>query len=73
MGEDKQRICDLLCEALKCTRAGADVMELKYDYLTEVVAVYFNNNSEEPSRKINVACDSGIAMIRDIMRYIDIG
>lgn len=70
--EDKQMICDLLCKALKATRAGANILELVYEYSTETVIVFFRE-IDMPTRRINVACDSGIAMIRDILQYIDIG
>lgn len=70
--EDKQSICNFLRMALRQTRAGEDVTAIKYDSVTETVYVYFNDEAQ-PSRRINVACDSGIAMIRDIMKHIDIG
>lgn len=69
--ENKQLICNLLMEAIKATRAGSDIKCLFYDSYHEWVLVY--DCKDNVIRKINVACDSGIAMIRDIMRYIDIG
>lgn len=68
--EQKQTILDLLTLTLRHTRAGNDIRELKLD--GDCVKVFFRNNTE-PSRIINVAMDSGIAMIRDVMSYIDIG
>lgn len=54
MTEDKQWICDLLCETLKATRAGADVATITYDNRVENVFVFFGDD-EKPSRQINVA------------------
>lgn len=68
--ENKQEILNYLCKAIQATRAGEDVSLLEYDEEREWVIVYFNGHI---GRKINVACDSGIAMIRDVLRYIDIG
>lgn len=68
--EPKQTILDLLTYTLRHTRAGNDIREMKLD--GDFVKVFFQNDTE-PSRVINVAMDSGIAMIRDVMNYIDIG
>jgi len=68
--EQKQTILDLLTFTLRHTRAGNDIREMKLD--GDFVKVFFQNDTK-PSRVINVAMDSGIAMIRDVMNYIDIG
>ena len=65
--EDPQAICDALCEALMLTRAGSDIKELWYDKETQHVTVAYKNGCE---KLINVAADSGAAMIRDIMKFI---
>lgn len=70
--EDKQTILTALHVAILLTRAGNDVRELKYDEERELVLVYFGN-STTPGRQINVACDSGIAMLKDVINHIDIG
>lgn len=70
--ENKQHICDLLTAVISETRAGDDLSWLEYDEDEEVVKVYFNQNTF-PSKVINVACDSGWAMIRDIVKRLDIG
>lgn len=62
--EDKQTICDLLLTTLQKTRNGADLVSLVFDEATEVVTGTFANGY---FRRINVACDSGTSMIRDIM------
>ena len=69
--ENKQEILNKLLVAIQATRAGEDVETMVYDAPSEMVLVYFGK-SKEPGRKINVACDSGIAMLRDVLRNIDI-
>ena len=69
--DDKQNICDLLLTTLQATREHHDLTELTYkmhDNHEETVTAIFNNK-----RKIdvNVSCDSGIAMIRDIIKGIN--
>ncbi len=64
MRENKQKICDLLLVALQATSNAADVVSITYNQDAETVQVKFENGG---SRKINVAMDSGTAMIRDIM------
>lgn len=70
--EDKQAILDALKVTLNLTRAGDDITALNYDKEREEVQVHFNNSSFA-ARCINVAADSGIAMIRDVMRGLEIG
>lgn len=65
--EDKQKICDLLAEALRATDNAWDVVRLKYDGEKELVEVRFVGGG---NRRINVAMDSGTAMIRDIMNHL---
>lgn len=62
--ENKELICDLLCVTLKYTRNLFDLEALKYDVANETVTATFRNGG---TRVINVAGDSGTAMIRDIM------
>ena len=72
MRENKQAILDALKVTLNLTRAGDDITALNYDKEREEVQVHFNNSSFA-ARRINVAADSGIAMIRDVMRGLEIG
>lgn len=67
-GENKQLICNLLCWTLKATRDQADLKRLIYhkEADTELVEVIYS----EGGTNVNVAMDSGIAMIRDILRAI---
>lgn len=67
----KQIICDLLCGAIKATSAGDDLVALRYDPVTEIVHADFREAYD--ARQINVAMDSGWAMIKDIVKHIDIG
>lgn len=64
--EDKNKICKLLCKVLQLTRGASDLTALDYDGETEIVTATF----EGGTRKINVACDSGTAMIRDIVNKL---
>ena len=62
--EDKQAICDALCKALQLTRSGSSIFEIRYNAEGEYVTVYYTTGHIN----INVAMDSGMAMIRDILR-----
>ena len=62
--EDKQAICNALCTALQLTRSGSDISEIEYHAEGEYATVYYTSGHIN----INVAFDSGIAMIRDILR-----
>lgn len=69
MEEDKQKICDALAVALKQTRLLSTLNKLVYskEKDEEVLTAVYNNGY---TKKINVTCDSGTAMIRDIMKAI---
>lgn len=72
MEEDKRLICDLLLVALQKTRDLWDLEALNYERFdsdTEFVTAVFENGGK---RKINVSMDSGVAMIRDIMKNIGV-
>lgn len=64
MTENKQKICDLLLITLQATSNAADVISLTHDEKSETVTVTFLSGGK---RVVNVAMDSGTAMIRDIM------
>ena len=70
--ENKQQILNALLNTINLTRAGNDVTKLEYDAQREYVLVYFRNNTTS-GRQINVAMDSGIAMLKDVINHIDIG
>ena len=65
--EDKQKICDLLLITLQATRSAADALSISYDAEDETVTVTFLTGGK---RVVNVAMDSGTAMIRDIMKNL---
>ena len=69
MHEDKQKILDRLLETLVLTRAGWNLMDLEYKRESgfETVTAVFANGHK---KRINVSCDSGIALIRDVCRHI---
>lgn len=64
MEENKQEILDRLCFALQATRDQQDLKRLLYDEDHEEVIVCW----EEGGTSVNVAWDSGIAMIRDVLK-----
>lgn len=63
--EDKQKICDLLLPLLQATRAFRDLDDLEYIQDQDCVLLTFANGNV---CRVNVAMDSGIAMIRDVIR-----
>lgn len=66
--ENKQYICDLLLITLQATNNARDLVSLKYDREEEIVTATFESGGK---RIINVAMDSGTAMVRDIMRNLE--
>lgn len=64
--ENKDKICELLAFVLMNTREYSTLSTLIYNEVDEVVTAVF------PSRwiEINVAMDSGIAMVRDILKVL---
>ena len=65
--ENKQLICDRFLECLYLTRQLYDLIDLDYIEESEIVVAHFEGGH---SVDINVACDSGVAMIKDIIRGI---
>lgn len=65
--EDKQKILDLLLPTLQATRENADLKELTYKAQNnnEIVVCKFKSGLE---LFVNVTIDSGMAMIRDVLR-----
>lgn len=70
MRENKQEICNAICEALKLTGnagTGNALVELRYLSDKEVVRpIFADGTGEDGWYDINVACDSGTAMFTDI-------
>lgn len=70
MKEDKQLITKLLMATLKVTRAGQDIVDMNYKIREdgdEVVIIQYAWGAE---KRINVSCDSGASLIRDVMRKV---
>lgn len=68
--EDKQNICDLLCKTLKATRQHEDIESITYSKSeeTETATVKWENGG---TKNIDVTADSGIAIIQDILMFIN--
>lgn len=52
---------------LKATRAGSDIDSMKLSEDGETVTIMFCNGF---IKNVNVACDSGIAIIQDVVRTL---
>ena len=65
--ENKKLIVMDLCALLKHTRAGEDIKDLVYDGEHETVEII----GDSYRTLVNVACDSGIALIKDVLRKIE--
>lgn len=63
--EDKQKILDKLLETVKLTRAGMDITAM--DLSGDMVIIRYDCGY---TTLVNVECDSGAAMIRDVMDKI---
>lgn len=68
MNENKFKICEELLKAVQLTRAGEDISGIHYDGEQEIVMIIYNNGYAKP---VNVACDSGIALMRDVLKSIN--
>ena len=65
--ENKQEICNKLVDLLKATQYWKDVDRIDYQSENEYAVVHFN---ECESVSVNVAMDSGKAIISDILKAI---
>lgn len=75
MTEDKQAVCTAMCKALQETVAagsGNRLVELRYiprlNGMEIVRPIFEDGCGEDGYYDINVSCDSGIAIIEDIVR-----
>lgn len=64
--EDKQKILNLLCRALQATDNASDLLSLTYLPHEDAVIVW----KATGSKRVNVALDSGTAMIRDVVNNL---
>lgn len=62
--EDKEDIVKRLKNLLLVTRAGSDIEDLVLSENQDMVTILFN---EGGTMNINIAADSGIAIIKDII------
>lgn len=69
--EDKQEIINWLFQTLKQTVAGVGLEAIKYEALSngDEIAVLMYDNGYRKS--VNISCDSGVALMRDILRAIE--
>ena len=69
--EDKQNIINYLFQTLKQTVAGVGLERINYEQLTngDEIAVLIYDNGYRKS--VNISCDSGLALMRDILRNIE--
>lgn len=65
--ENKQEILDLLLPALQATRNLSDLVNLEYWEDRELIYAKFASGNQKIA---NVACDSGTALIRDVIEQI---
>lgn len=69
--EDRQEICDRLLETLKATRYYKNLRALAYVRTkagSEIVIAEWGRGRQQ---EINVTMDSGVAMVRDIVRELE--
>lgn len=67
MIENRRNIVVLLEILLKQTRAGKDIKALYLDEKQDEVLIVFENGY---SKKVNIEADSGIAVIRDVLKQL---
>ena len=72
MKENAFILCQRLLKLVQATRAGADVVDIEY---------FSNNHTDDAhvditwasghTKRVDVTADSGIAMIKDVLRHIE--
>ena len=69
--EDKQNVINYLFQALKQTVAGVGLDAIRYEQLNngDEIAVLMYDNGYRKS--VNITADSGLALMRDILRAIE--
>lgn len=68
--EDKEVVTRALFQALKTTVEGVNLAEMEYKRLqdnTELVTLIYDNGYR---KTVNVSCDSGVALMKDVLRAI---
>lgn len=69
MKEDKAKIAKAIYQFLKATSHGINILDVTYskDGYDEYVTVEYASGT---IRRVNVACDSGVAMMMDVLREV---
>ena len=67
MEENMVKICKLLCELLKCTKAGSGIRNITFDDRRCKVLIEYHSGLTE---SVNVCGDSGIAAIADVIKKL---
>jgi len=68
-GVTKQELIDSLASTLRLTREGVVALELMSQHeLEDTVIIHFKGGAKQ---EVDIACNSGIAIIRDVCRAID--
>lgn len=70
MNENKQLICAALLKALQLTREGSDLQSLDYFQINDDEMVRITYVNQYARKVVNVTADSGVALIRDILKHI---
>lgn len=65
--ENKKDIVMRLTLLLKATRAGSGIKKLVLSEDQKTVSIEFDSGG---SRDVNVDCDSGIALVQDVIRVL---
>lgn len=65
--ENKQEICNLLLKTLQATHEYSDLIDLDFVESREIVVATFDSGYK---KHVNVALDSGSAMIRDVLKAL---
>lgn len=65
--ENKKDIIMRLTLLLKATRAGSGIKKLVLSEDQKTVSIEFDSGG---SRDVNVACDSGIALVQDVIKVL---
>lgn len=68
--EDKEAVTQALFNALKTTVEGVDIAEMNYRRLSnneELVTIVYNTGYR---KTVNVSCDSGVALMKDVLREV---
>lgn len=66
--DDKKEIVGYLCKLVRMTRAGRCIADLLLDDENCFVTILYRNGY---TKRVSVECDSGIALMRDVLQVIN--